>query len=799
MQTVPSNPATPSTTHLKRVLAIALVCLGLNLGLFGAIAVYRGEYLEDHHLAQSPDGNNYIILGRNFWLRGEYSRCQEAPFEPDVLRTPVYPLFAGGLAILGEAKAIYLAHALLHTGACVLLFLLVCPYFGARAGTWASLLLATDLAMLGSNFLPGSETLFIFLLLAALVCLLPAVLGGPKAARPTITRLVVGGVLLCLATMTRPVSLYLPVLFVGAMLAGGWYHKRLRGTLVPAAVFLVVSYVPVALWILRNDAVCGIPRLTTVDAANTIYCVGGGAYEIHHDVTKLRAEEMISKEFGLPTYSQHMNPHHTGRDIATMDRQLRNATWPVLMKYPKDLAIATCQGLFKASFSHSVDHLVSLVGGEWQAPGLGSLLRAQPEAFRRLWDNGPVLTLAFTFQMAHIFFSLAFAAVGIVTLLRSREWRPFGLFLTAVLAYFYLTVALFGLDTYWRCRIPVLPFLFVLAGAALAWLRTPQARPVARQSGDVPPSSAPMLAKGRPMIALNRLVVAELVAASADGQPEQHRPAMPAATPLLSVIVPVYNEQATVHQLLTRLSAGPYENKEIIVVDDGSSDGTAAVLEQWRDLPGLVLLRHERNSGKGCAIRTGLAHARGEITIIQDADLEYDPADMPALVEIIRRGESDVVYGSRYLAGARLPWSKFRVAVTLLNWMVRILYGQRITDEATCYKAFRTQLLRDLDLRATRFEFCPEVTAKVCRTGHKIVEVPISYTPRSEQQGKKIRWRDGWQAIWTLLVWRFKRCPVSGKRTPVLTGDGAPLSRCEPSTATLSPDLTAAGGLTGGR
>lgn len=227
-------------------------------------------------------------------------------------------------------------------------------------------------------------------------------------------------------------------------------------------------------------------------------------------------------------------------------------------------------------------------------------------------------------------------------------------------------------------------------------------------------------------------------------------------SPWLSVLVPVYNEERTVDALLGRLKHGPYPDKEVIVVDDGSTDGSAAALERWSREPGFVILRHPSNRGKGAAVRTGLAHARGAITVIQDADLEYDPADLPGLIEIIRRGESDVVYGSRYLGLARpLPWSRFRLAVSTVNLLVWLLYGQRLTDEATCYKAFRTDLLRSLALRARGFELCAELTAKTCRAGQRILEVPIRYHPRTAAEGKKIGWRDCWPTVWALVKWRF--------------------------------------------
>ena len=233
--------------------------------------------------------------------------------------------------------------------------------------------------------------------------------------------------------------------------------------------------------------------------------------------------------------------------------------------------------------------------------------------------------------------------------------------------------------------------------------------------------------------------------------------------PLLTVIVPVYNEGPTVERILQRILDAPYPDKEIIVVDDGSDDDTAAVLKRWGGHPSILVLRHPRNRGKGAAVRTGLDRASGAITLIQDADLEYDPADWPSLIEPICCGETQVVYGSRYLRPARpLPWNKFRLAVCLLNLLVRLLYGRRLSDEATCYKALPTALFRALDLQANRFELCAEITAKVCRLHVTLLEVAVSYQPRTIKEGKKIGWRDAWSTIWTLLKWRFLPLPRLG-------------------------------------
>lgn len=226
------------------------------------------------------------------------------------------------------------------------------------------------------------------------------------------------------------------------------------------------------------------------------------------------------------------------------------------------------------------------------------------------------------------------------------------------------------------------------------------------------------------------------------------------AEPEVSVIVPALNEEATIGEVVERLLALPL-SVQVIVVDDGSTDRTAAVLAPYADR--ILILRNERPSGKGSAIRQALPHVRGEAVIIQDADLEYAPEQIPGIVRPILQGESDVVYGSRFTngfpEGMALP---NRVVNVLLAWTVRLLFFRRITDEATCYKAFRREVLLDMDLSCRRFEFCPEVTAKAIRMRKDILEVPIDYEPRSKAAGKKIRWTDAPDAFWTLLKWRFR-------------------------------------------
>jgi dolichol-phosphate mannosyltransferase len=224
----------------------------------------------------------------------------------------------------------------------------------------------------------------------------------------------------------------------------------------------------------------------------------------------------------------------------------------------------------------------------------------------------------------------------------------------------------------------------------------------------------------------------------------------------VSVVVPVYNEVAHVDELLQAIHASPVK-KEIIIVDDGSTDGTRKKLQATlianNNNNDVTVVFHETNCGKGAAIRTALQYARGEFILIQDSDLEYDPQDYPALLRPLERREANVVYGVRPDRPER--GLRFFLGAKLLTHLTNLLYGAGIHDEATCYKVFRRSLISQIDLQCRRFEFCPEVTAKLCRMGEKIAEVPVAYAPRSSSEGKKIRHSDGWLAIWTLIRHRF--------------------------------------------
>lgn len=221
----------------------------------------------------------------------------------------------------------------------------------------------------------------------------------------------------------------------------------------------------------------------------------------------------------------------------------------------------------------------------------------------------------------------------------------------------------------------------------------------------------------------------------------------------LSVIVPVYNEKDTVKEVLRQVKAVDLD-KEIIIVDDGSTDGTLDILRRISD-PAIKVIFQPGNFGKGAAIRRGLQEATGDYVIIQDADLEYNPQDFKKMLKPVFENSAQVVYGNRFWQKVPGQTGKTKLARVILTGLTNLLYGAGIHDEATCYKLFKTSVIKSLDLKAERFEFCPEVTAKVRRRGIKIFEVPISYHPRGDEAGKKIKFRDGLTAIWTLARYRF--------------------------------------------
>jgi len=223
----------------------------------------------------------------------------------------------------------------------------------------------------------------------------------------------------------------------------------------------------------------------------------------------------------------------------------------------------------------------------------------------------------------------------------------------------------------------------------------------------------------------------------------------------VSVIIPAYNEKNTIEEIIRRVHKTNLVD-EIVVVDDGSQDGTRELLIELDGTGSIRVVLHDRNQGKGAAVMTGVRQSTGDVLIIQDADLEYDPRDYPTLLRPIEEGLADVVYGSRFLGGARRPTMYWHmVANKLLTFMTNLLYNNILTDMETGYKVFRRQVVTNLVIHARRFDFEPEFTAKILKRKARIFEVPITFNPRDYSEGKKIKLKDAFEAVWTLLKYRF--------------------------------------------
>lgn len=224
---------------------------------------------------------------------------------------------------------------------------------------------------------------------------------------------------------------------------------------------------------------------------------------------------------------------------------------------------------------------------------------------------------------------------------------------------------------------------------------------------------------------------------------------------LLSVLMPVFNEVRTLDQIIERVEAVELP-KEIIIVDDYSTDGTRELYKKYEGRPNIRVYLHEKNKGKGAALQTAISQIKGTHVIIQDADLEYDPDDYPVLLRPILRGDADVVYGSRFKGSGRAFLFFHYVGNQFLTFLTNILYNCNLTDMETCYKCFKREVFDKVHLKSDRFNIEPEITAKIFKNKFRVFEVPIRYSGRDFEEGKKITWRDGFSAIWTLIKYKFK-------------------------------------------
>ena len=454
--------------HVRICYLIVLLCLAVDLSLFLWTAHRNGTYLEDYRLNSYSDARGYVVLGRNIWLRGKYSRATAPPYETDVFRTPVYPLWAGGLEILGGIKALYLSQIFLHAVLCVLLFFLSSRLFGVKAGLVSGLFCASDLMLSTLSLTAMSEVLFVVLESALLFAFFSWTRAGPAASgRRFLAIGLVSGALM----LVRPGGLYLPVVLaaliaVNACRLGVWKDGLRR-----ASALILGAVIVAGPWIARNYLVFRIPRLTTNDTVVLVYYTAAGSYQVHFGVDQETAQRMIATEYGLEPPTKMWNYWRYGASPTEMDRKAREALPSLLTKYPLDLMTSSALGVARGLVSPSVRLMGEIVGERWAPGELNGLSTFARRAVRRLLDHHPVLFGAYAWQMLHTLSLLLFAAVGIIGCMTSRSARTTGIALAAISAYFILLLGVQGINAYFRFRAPLLPLEYLAAGSMVGLLR----------------------------------------------------------------------------------------------------------------------------------------------------------------------------------------------------------------------------------------------------------------------------------------------------------------------------------------
>jgi len=452
--------------HIAKIVYGPLVCVLLNSILLIWIGINQPSYLHDYRLNISPDARHYVLLGRNFFLLGKFSRNPTTPHDPDMFRTPGYPLFAGALDILGGTALIYLTQAILQSVNCVIIFLLTRKLFGEKAALIASLLCATDLMLAILNFSALSEVLYVFLISLSALVILPSIL---EPRRQHIPLFFLGGLLLGFAIHVRPAGLYLPIVYsVATLIAGvwgGWWKKALSASvaLVLGAALLVLP------WVVRNHAIFGIPRLTTNDNIVLAFYTGAGAYQVHYGVDLGTAKQMIAQEFGLRPPEEMFNPWISKLSPKEMDDTLRGAIPTILRKYPLDLIKASIMGVFKASVSHNADELAAILGKPWSRPELHRLLRLDVSAVPRLVENHSGLVAVFLWELIYVLCIMLLTFCGFLKLLWTHEKRMTGVVLLTLFGFFIATLGASGLEAYSRFRSPIMPLAYMVAAYMLAF------------------------------------------------------------------------------------------------------------------------------------------------------------------------------------------------------------------------------------------------------------------------------------------------------------------------------------------
>jgi 4-amino-4-deoxy-L-arabinose transferase-like glycosyltransferase len=457
-------------TGARAMTLVATASLFANLIIALAIGYENPSYFLDYTRNDNPDAQHYVLLGENFWSKGVYSRQSAPPYRPDILRTPIYPVLAGGLQVgFGAIWPVYLLQALLSTGTALCIYVLTARAFGTLAGIVAGSLYGLDLMVATLNFEAMSESLFVFLTTFALLIWLRLVVDtGPRLRLSTYAW--VGG-LLGVAILTRPAGLYLPVVFAALEACLAFVRARRRFMLAGPALLLLTSYGLLTPWIIRNYSLYGVPRLTTADNINLAYFSAAGVYQLKYGVDREKAEDIIVHEYGLVPLTKANNFWLADQDVRTADAKEHEVAVTILKAHPALFAKATAIGLAKAALSHSTSTLALMTARKWEPPSLDRILSGDfTGAERSLAQNDLGLVAVFGWQLMLTVGIWLLAAVGGVSALLDPRARLSAAALLAVAVYDAGTIAIVGLDAYWRHRMVLVPVACAFAGLAVAVL-----------------------------------------------------------------------------------------------------------------------------------------------------------------------------------------------------------------------------------------------------------------------------------------------------------------------------------------
>ncbi len=442
---------------------VAITALSANLLLLIIIAAGNPQYLRDYRKNANPDAQHYVLLGENFWSRGVYSRQAEPPFKPDIVRTPVYPLLAGGLNVLFRSiLPLYILQAILATATALLVYSIGARLLGRRVALLAGLLYGSDLMLAMLNFEAMSETLFLFLWTLSIWLWVRTIWSKGRLALSFPVHGLIG-LLLGLAILTRPMGLYLPIVFLLIEMVLLFVRKQLSALLMPLTT-VAVAYVAIFPWIVRNEALYGVPRLTIVDSVNLAYFAGAGVYQAKFGISREEAQARIAADYDLVPHVMTNNFWLANQDVATMDSQLRKAAWDILARNPVAALRSTVIGIVKAAISHNTNELADASGKNWTSPELARLVRGDViGCFKQLLKNKPLLVLVFCWQTFLAVATIFLGVVGAIALLLDRARRLVAISFLAFIGYYVLTIALVGMDAYARFRSMIVPIGVIFA------------------------------------------------------------------------------------------------------------------------------------------------------------------------------------------------------------------------------------------------------------------------------------------------------------------------------------------------